>query len=148
MRVVVTLVVGLLAFTGCPPATTPSRCNEDADCARLELCVEGLCAASAGEGEGVGEGEGAEGEGVGAEGEGVGAEGEGGGEGEGEGRNTAPTASDGAATTNEDGVVEIPLGASDDDGDALTFAIVAAPAHGIVVIGSGLTADVATYVPQ
>ena len=58
--------------------------------------------------------------------------------------NGAPTATDASATVPEDGSVEVPLAASDPDGDALSFSIVTEPAHGTV----SLAGNVATYTPD
>jgi hypothetical protein len=57
--------------------------------------------------------------------------------------NDIPAAADAQATTNEDTAVDIPLHANDVDGDALTYAIATAPAHGTVTI----TGSTATYTP-
>ena len=55
----------------------------------------------------------------------------------------APRASDGSASTDEDVALPLTLEASDVDGDALTFTIVAGPAHGTLT-GTGVAR---TYVP-
>jgi hypothetical protein len=57
--------------------------------------------------------------------------------------NSAPVAQSASASTTAGVPVAITLGASDADGDALTFAVVADPAHGAV----GLTGVTATYTP-
>jgi len=57
--------------------------------------------------------------------------------------NDPPVCSDTSAATDEDAPVDIPLPASDVDGDALTYGIVAGPAHGTV----SLSGNVATYTP-
>ena len=57
--------------------------------------------------------------------------------------NSAPAAADSSATTDEDKSLQITLAASDADGDALTYAVVAGPAHGNI----GLLNGVATYTP-
>jgi DNA/RNA endonuclease G (NUC1) len=57
--------------------------------------------------------------------------------------NDAPVASGTSATTDEDNGVAIPLAASDVEGDALTFSVVNAPAHGTLSING----NVATYTP-
>jgi len=58
--------------------------------------------------------------------------------------NTAPVATNGSVTTDEDVPVGITLNASDADGDALTYAVVSGPAHGTL---SG-TAPTLTYTPN
>jgi hypothetical protein len=58
--------------------------------------------------------------------------------------NTAPTATGQSATTPEDTAVVITLQASDAEGDALTYSIVAAPSHGTL---TGAASDV-TYTPN
>jgi hypothetical protein len=58
--------------------------------------------------------------------------------------NQAPVAQDQALTTPEDTALVITLGASDPDGDALTFAVVGAPAHGDL---TGTAPDL-TYTPD
>jgi uncharacterized delta-60 repeat protein len=58
--------------------------------------------------------------------------------------NDAPVASNGAATTPEDTSVEITLQAADVENDALSFAIVAAPAHGVLGTVGG---NKVTYMP-
>ncbi|MFA7628493.1 MAG: Ig-like domain-containing protein, partial [Candidatus Dojkabacteria bacterium] len=57
--------------------------------------------------------------------------------------NDAPVAQDQSVTTPEDTLIDITLVATDVDGDALTYAIVAQPAHGTVT----LVDNVATYTP-
>jgi endonuclease I len=57
--------------------------------------------------------------------------------------NDAPVARDVAASTTRDASVPVQLSGSDVDGDALTYAVASAPAHGTVTI-SGATA---TYTP-
>ncbi len=57
--------------------------------------------------------------------------------------NDVPIASDGSATTDEDAAKALTLGASDADGDALTYAIVSGPAHGSLS-GAGTSR---TYTP-
>jgi hypothetical protein len=57
--------------------------------------------------------------------------------------NDAPTCSNGSATTDEDSAVAAPLSCADVDGDSLTYAIVAGPAHGSLS-GSGASR---TYTP-
>jgi hypothetical protein len=59
-------------------------------------------------------------------------------------KNDAPVAYNQGLTTNEDQAKAILLGASDADGDALTFSIVAAPQHG-TISGSGANR---TYTPN
>ncbi|MFA7628618.1 MAG: Ig-like domain-containing protein, partial [Candidatus Dojkabacteria bacterium] len=58
--------------------------------------------------------------------------------------NDAPVAQDQSVTTPEDTPIDITLVATDVDGDPLTYAIVAQPAHGTVT----LVDDVATYMPE
>jgi large repetitive protein len=58
--------------------------------------------------------------------------------------NDAPAAKDGSYTTNEDTSANVVLGASDVEGDALTYSIVGGPAHGKVT-GSGANR---TYTPD
>ena len=58
--------------------------------------------------------------------------------------NHAPVANDGTATTPQDTAKSVSLEASDADGDALTYAIVAGPAHG-TLSGSGASR---TYTPN
>jgi CSLREA domain-containing protein len=58
--------------------------------------------------------------------------------------NDAPTAAAQSVTTNEDTGKQITLGANDVDGDALTYSIVSAPAHGTL---SGTGAN-QTYTPD
>ena len=58
--------------------------------------------------------------------------------------NDAPTAAAQSVTTNEDTGKQITLGANDVDGDALTYTIVSAPAHGTL---SGTGAN-QTYTPD
>jgi hypothetical protein len=58
--------------------------------------------------------------------------------------NDAPTAKDGSYTTNEDTPANMALGATDAEGDALTYSIVGGPAHGKLT-GSG---DNRTYTPD
>jgi hypothetical protein len=58
--------------------------------------------------------------------------------------NDGPTAKDGSYTTNEDTPTNMALGASDVDGDALTYSIVGGPAHGKLT-GSGASR---TYTPD
>ncbi|HEV2333550.1 MAG TPA: Ig-like domain-containing protein, partial [Gammaproteobacteria bacterium] len=62
------------------------------------------------------------------------------------GGNATPTANNGSVTTNENTVVNGTLSASDTDGDTLTFAVVAAPAHGSVSITNAATGAF-TYTP-
>jgi VCBS repeat-containing protein len=57
--------------------------------------------------------------------------------------NDAPVAEDGSATTDEDIAVDIPLVASDVDGDVLGFSSVDGPDHGTLTIAS----NVAKYTP-
>ncbi len=57
--------------------------------------------------------------------------------------NDAPTADPTSATTEEDIAVEIPLVATDPDGDTVTFAVATRPQHGTVTI----TGTTATYTP-
>ena len=57
--------------------------------------------------------------------------------------NDAPVAQDQSVTTPEDTAKDITLVASDVDGDTLTYAIVAQPAHGTVTLMNG----VVTYTP-
>lgn len=59
--------------------------------------------------------------------------------------NCAPTANSGGAVTNEDTPVAITLGASDPDGDALTYSILTSPSHGSL---SGGTGAARTYSPN
>ena len=56
---------------------------------------------------------------------------------------TQPSASNSSATVAEDATVAIPLVASDADGDALTYQVVTAPAHGTLT-GDGAAR---TYAP-
>src|SRR5581483_1031266 len=58
--------------------------------------------------------------------------------------NHPPVAADVAASTFNDTPVAVALGASDVDGDALTFAIVTAPAHGTL---GALAGNTITYTP-
>ncbi len=58
--------------------------------------------------------------------------------------NDAPVAKDQSVTTNEDTAVEVSLGASDVEGDALGYAIMSDPAHGTLT-GSGANQ---TYTPN
>ena len=58
--------------------------------------------------------------------------------------NAAPVASDQSVSTAEDTAVEITLGATDPNGDPLTYAIVTDPEHGDVA----LVDNVATYTPD
>ena len=62
------------------------------------------------------------------------------------GGNTTPTASNGAVSTNENAAVNGTLSGSDTDGDTLTFAVVANPAHGSVTINNAATGAF-TYTP-
>lgn len=55
----------------------------------------------------------------------------------------APVAQPVSATTGEDTTVQITLAATDIDGDALTYAVAVAPAHGTVTLSGGF----ATYTP-
>lgn len=57
--------------------------------------------------------------------------------------NHAPTTTETSATVAEDSSVAITLPATDSDGDALTFTLIAAPTRGSVTIAG----DVATYTP-
>ena len=57
--------------------------------------------------------------------------------------NRAPTASDQALTTAEDTALPVSLGASDPDGDSLTYTVVSSPLHGALT-GS---APALTYTP-
>ncbi|HZE96062.1 MAG TPA: Ig-like domain-containing protein [Planctomycetota bacterium] len=57
--------------------------------------------------------------------------------------NHVPTASDGSQSTDEDVAVSFPLSASDPDGDALVYSIVAPPSMGTVTVLNGT----ATYTP-
>ena len=56
----------------------------------------------------------------------------------------APVALDSSVATDEDTAATITLGATDADGDVLTYTIVSAPAHG-TLLGAGATR---TYLPQ
>lgn len=58
--------------------------------------------------------------------------------------NDAPVAQPASASTDEDASADIQLVATDVDGDDLTYAIAAQPAHGVVT----LEGSVATYVPD
>jgi hypothetical protein len=62
------------------------------------------------------------------------------------GGNGVPTASNGAVTTTAGTAVNGTLSASDTDGDSLTFAVVANPAHGTVTIVNAATGAF-TYTP-
>ncbi|HOX38346.1 MAG TPA: FG-GAP-like repeat-containing protein [Candidatus Brocadiia bacterium] len=61
--------------------------------------------------------------------------------------NNPPVASDSAENVNEDASVAINLGATDEDGDALVYAIVANPAHGTLNLGSPDNDNAVTYIP-
>ncbi len=60
--------------------------------------------------------------------------------------NTAPVASNGAVSTNENQAVSGTMSASDSDGDTLSFAIVSQPTHGSVSITNAATGAF-TYTP-
>ncbi|MGC9502491.1 Ig-like domain-containing protein, partial [Baaleninema sp.] len=61
--------------------------------------------------------------------------------------NTAPTASDGSATTDEDTAVTGTLTASDSDGDDLTYSVASEPTNGSVTITDASTGAY-TYTPD
>ncbi len=61
-----------------------------------------------------------------------------------EAANDAPVASNGTATTDEDTAAEIMLGASDVDGDSLSYSIVAQPTKGTLSVVNG---NKVTYTP-
>jgi hypothetical protein len=58
--------------------------------------------------------------------------------------NTPPVAADASTETPKDTPKEIALPATDDDGDTLTYEIVAEPTHGTVLVSGNL----ATYTPD
>ncbi len=62
------------------------------------------------------------------------------------GGNSTPTANNGSVSTPENTAVNGTLSASDTDGDTLTFAVVANPAHGTVTINNAATGAF-TYTP-